>query len=291
MTALDAEVRFDSLSGPRRGQRTRPPLLIIACMAFLAVVLACVVAGDRIAPHDPSSQDLLAALQGASWQHPLGTDDSGRDILSRVIAGARAGVIGPLLVALGAALVGTILGLAAGYRGGLLDNAVMRMVDLVLSLPGLLVAIVLLGILGGGYTGAILVLIFFMAPYDTRLIRGATLEQRTRPYVDAARTTGIGPVRIALHHIWPNILPLIVANSFLTFAYSLVTLSGLSFLGFGAAPGAADWGRMLSDGIQFIEVSPYLALAPGVAIVLTATGMNMLGDWSYERLADRGRAR
>jgi peptide/nickel transport system permease protein len=288
VTVVDAGARFTSVPGPRR---RRPPALIVACMAFLGLVLLCVVAGGMIAPHDPQAQDLLAGLQGASWEHPLGTDDSGRDIFSRVIVGARSGVIGPLLVALGAATVGTIVGLTAGYRGGMLDNVVMRTVDLVLSLPSLLVAIVLLGIVGGGYAGAVLVLILFMAPYDTRLIRGATLEQRSLPYVDAARTTGIGPVRIAVRHIWPNIVPLIVANAFLTFAYSLVTLSALSFLGFGVPPGAADWGRMLSEGLPFIEDSPLLALAPGAAIVLTATSMNLLGDWTYERLSDRGRAR
>ena len=191
MTVLDGEARFTALPGLRR--RRRPPALIVACMGYLGLVLLCVVAGDLLAPHDPQAQDLLAGLQGTSWTHPLGTDDSGRDILSRVIAGARSGVVGPVLVALGAATVGTVVGLTAGYRGGTLDNVVMRIIDLVLSLPSLLVTIVLLGILGGGYAGAVVALIFFMAPYDTRLIRGATLEQRMLPYVDAARTTASAP--------------------------------------------------------------------------------------------------
>lgn len=278
------------VSARSRGRR-RPPLLICACLLVVALVVICALTGTLLAPHDPDRQDLMNGLQGASGSHPLGTDDSGRDILSRVIAGARSGFVGPLLIALGAVGLGTALGLTAGYRGGWVDTLIMRCVDAVYALPSLLVAIVLLGVLGGGYYAAVAVLVVLTAPSDIRIIRGATLEQRNLPYVDAARTTGLGPGRIMLRHIWPNLLPLIVANAFLNFAYSLVSLSALSFLGFGVSPGEADWGRMLSDGIQFIQSNPLVAIAPGLAIVLTSTSMNLVGDWLYERLSDQGRAR
>ena len=274
-----------------KSRRGRPPLLVLLAMLFVGLVLLCAITGTLLAPHDPNAQDLSAGLQGASAEHPLGTDDSGRDILSRIVAGSRSAIVGPVMIVLGAALLGTVLGLLAGYRGGWLDSAIMRCVDLVYALPGLLVAIVVLGVLGGGYYVAVAVLVLLIAPQDTRIIRGATLEQRELPYVDAARTLGLSRTRIMLWHIWPNVLPLVAANAFLNFAQSLVALSALSFLGLGVGPGEADWGRMLAENLPLIEVAPLAALAPGVALVLLATGMNLLGDWTYDRLSARGRAR
>jgi peptide/nickel transport system permease protein len=276
---------------PARRRRARPSPLIALSTAFLGLVVVCAITGTLLAPHDPSAQNLAATLQGPSASHWLGTDDSGRDVLSRIIAGARAAIIGPLAIVLGSVAIGTVLGLAAGYRGGWIDTAIMRGVDLLYALPALLVAIVLLGVLGGGYWVAVAVLVVLTAPSDTRIIRGGTLEQRTLPYVDAARTLGLSSRQVMFRHIWPNLLPLIVANVFLNFAYSLVSLSALSFLGLGVGPGAADWGRMLADNLQLIQDHPLPALAPGAALVLTATSANLLGDWCYERLSDRGRAR
>jgi peptide/nickel transport system permease protein len=274
-----------------RGRGSRPPLIVLLAMLVVGLVLLCAIAGSAIAPHAPDAQDLLAGLQAPSASHLLGTDDSGRDILSRVIVGARLAVIGPLLIVAGAALIGTVLGLIAGYFGGWHDSAIMRSVDFVYALPSLLVVIVLVGVLGGGYFVAVGVLVAFTGPIDARLIRGATLEQRNLPYVDAARTLGLSRRQIMFRHIWPNILPLIVANAFLNFALALVSLSALSFLGLGVAPGEADWGRMLSDNVSLIQDNPLAALAPGIALVLLAVAMNLLGDWCYEKLSDRGRAR
>jgi peptide/nickel transport system permease protein len=266
-------------------------VLTVACLAFLAIVLVCAVAGSLIAPRDPSAQDLLAGIQGPSAEHLLGTDDSGRDILSRLIVGARAAILGPLLIAVGQAAVGTVLGLLAGYRGGWLDALIMRAADVIYAMPGLLVAIVLLGVVGGGYTAAVAVLIVLGSPSDTRIVRGGTLEQRPLPYVDAARTLGLSSRRIMFRHIWPNLVPLIVATTFLNFAYALVALSALSFLGLGVGIGAADWGRMLYENLPLIADNPFAALAPGALIVMTAMAMNLTGDSLYERLVDRRRAR
>jgi peptide/nickel transport system permease protein len=260
-------------------------------MAVMGLVLICVAFGPAIAPHDPTAQDLQASLQPPSAQHWLGTDGSGRDIASRVIVGARSAFIGPLFVALFAALIATVFGLYAGYRGGWRDAVVMRGADLFYAFPGLLVLMVAIGVLGGGYLVAVVLLAILTAPADVRLVRGATLEQSTLPYVDAARTLGLSRWRIMFRHIWPNILPLIVACTFLDFAYSLVALSALSFLGLGVDPGAPNWGLMLSDNLSLLDGSPIAVLAPGVALVATAVSMNLLGDWLYERMSDKGRAR
>ncbi|HZV72288.1 MAG TPA: ABC transporter permease [Conexibacter sp.] len=274
-----------------RGRGRRLPVLVALATIVIAAVLACALLGAAIVPHDPDAQDLLAGLQSPSASHLLGTDDAGRDILSRVIVGARFAVLGPAIVVLGAAAIGTLLGLVAGYYGGWRDSAIMRTIDLVYALPALLVVVVLIGVLGGGYFIAVAILVALTGPVDGRLIRAATLEQRSLPYVDAARTLGLSRRKIMFRHIWPNVMPLIVANGFLNFAYSLVALSALSFLGLGVPPGTADWGRMLSDNLPLIHDNPLAALAPGIALVLTAVAMNLVGDWAYEQLADRGRAR
>jgi peptide/nickel transport system permease protein len=200
-------------------------------------------------------------------------------------------VIGPLLIAVLSALIASVLGLTAGYKGGWVDSVIMRSADLLYAFPALLVVIVLIGVIGGSYLAAVFVLVLLTWPGDARVVRGATLEQRTLPYVDAARTLGLSWWRIVARHIWPNVLPLVLTNAFLDFAYSLVALSALSFLGLGVAPGSPDWGLMISENFQLLQSNPLAVLAPGIALVLTAAAMNLLGDWAYERLHDRGRAR
>jgi peptide/nickel transport system permease protein len=262
----------------------------IAMVVVLAVAI-CAVFGYQIAPFDPNAQDLALGITKPSHEHWLGTDDLGRDILSRTIVGSRTAVVGPLLIALGAMLIGNLLGLVAGYRGGGADSLIGRFADLVYALPALLVAIVLVGIFGGGYFVAVALLVVLYSPVDTRIVRSATLAQRNLPYVEAARVIGLSSRRIMLAHIWPNVLPLAVANAFLTFAFSLVSLSALSFLGLGVGPGTPDWGRMLSDSRTLLFDNPWSALAPGIALVLTAASVNIVGDWLFERLSDRGKLR
>jgi peptide/nickel transport system permease protein len=272
-------------------RRRRFPILIGLCFAFVAVVVVFAAFGPLIAPREPNAQNLLVGVTPPNGDFWLGTDDLGRDVFSRTITGARTAFIGSMLIALGAMVIGSALGLLAGYRAGPFDAGIMRWVDLVCALPGLLVAIVIVGILGSGYWLAVALLVILTAPYDTRIVRAATLEQRPLPYVEAARTLGLPARRIMLRHIWPNVLPVVVANTFLTFAVSLVSLSALSFLGLGVGPGTPDWGRMLSESRTLLFDNPAAALAPGVMIVLTAASVNLIGDWFYERLSDRGRAR
>jgi peptide/nickel transport system permease protein len=276
-------------SGLRR--RRKVPVTIVAAFVVIAIVVVCAVFGEAIAPQDPDAQDLSTGVSGIGAGHPLGTDELGRDVLSRLIAGARSALLGPLVISVGAMVVGSLCGVVAGYRGGLVDSVIMRVCDLMYALPALLVAIVVVGVRGGGYWTAVLVLLVLSAPYDTRLIRGATLDQRSRPYVEAARALGLPARTIMFRHIWPNLLALIVANSFLTFALSIVSLSALSFLGLGVEPGLADWGRMISDSRDQLFTHPIVPIAPCIALVLTAAAMNLIGDWLYELLQDRGRAR
>jgi peptide/nickel transport system permease protein len=282
---LETELHVDLSARRRRG---RPSVVIMLSFLILGLVVVCAVAGSAIAPVDPDAQDLVVGLSASGPGHPLGTDDLGRDVLSRVIAGARTAIVGPAIVAIGAMLIGSVLGLLAGYRGGLTDTIVMRWIDLMYSLPALLVAIVVAGVLGGGYAIAVALLTVLSSPSDTRLIRGAALEQRSRPYVEAAEAMGLSGRRVMVRHIWPNLLPIIVANSFLTFAFALVGLSALSFLGVGVDPSTPDWGRMLADSRLLLFDNAATALAPAIAIVATALSVNLIGDWLFETLSERG---
>ena len=287
ITAPDTGV----LVSPRKRGRRRPSPLILLSFLIVVLVVACALFGSLLAPFGANAQNLIVATQAPSAHHLLGTDDFGRDILSRIIVGARAAVIGPALIAVGALIVGNVLGLIAGYFGGRVDYFIMRLADLVWALPGLLIAIVVVGVIGGGYYVAVIVLVVLTFPIDARIVRGAVLQQRNMPYVEAAMTLGIAPSRIMLRHIWPNVLPLVVANTFLNFAFSLVALSALSFLGLGVPLNTPDWGGMLAQNLSLIQTNAMACLAPAIALVLTAVSMNLIGDWSYERLSDRGRAR
>lgn len=250
-----------------------------------------VIFGNFIAPQNAHALNLQEALRKPSGAHWLGTDALGRDVLSRIVVGARSAFVGPLIIALASMLVGNVLGLMAGYYGGWVDAAIMRWVDLMWAVPGLLVIIVVAGALGGGYWLAVTVLFVLTIPFDTRVVRGVTLEQAPRPYVEAAKTLGVSDTRIMLSHVWPNVSATAVSNTFLVFAGALVALSGLSFLGLGVSPGTPDWGLMLAEGRALLFANPVACLAPGVMIVLTATCMTLVGDWFYDVLASRGALR
>ncbi|MEU9885834.1 ABC transporter permease [Sphaerisporangium sp. NPDC051011] len=282
-----ARPRDNESAGKRRRRLPRwsvtgLSLVVIGVVVFLTVV------GTAIAPHDPAAQDLSRIADGPSAQHWLGTDVLGRDTLSRVVAGARSAFVGPLVIAAGSFLLGNLLGLWAGYRGGRIDGLVMRWVDVMWSIPALLVLIVLAGSLGAGYWTTVAILVVLTAPFDTRVVRGATLEQVPRPYVESAKVLGVPDRRIVLRHIWPNVLPVSIANAFLVFASSVGVLAAMSFLGLGVPPGTPDWGLMLAENQALLFTQPLAALAPGVMIVVIATAMNLAGDGIYERLSARG---
>lgn len=275
---------------PRRRRRFRISVIGL-CFVLMGIIFAMMLIGPVLTPHNPNTQHLSQIMAPPSSGHLLGTDILGRDNLSRVIAGARPAVLGPLVIALSSFLIGNFLGLLAGFRGGRTDSAIMRWVDLMWAIPALMVLIVAAGAIGASYWAAVLILVILTIPFDTRVVRGATLEQTPKAYVEAAKTLGVPDLRIMLQHIWPNIAPTALANMFLVFASSVGILAALSFLGLGVSPGSPDWGLMLSDNQAMLFTRPIACLAPGVLIVLTATSMNLIGDWISERLADRGTGR
>lgn len=269
----------------RRKQPLPVPVVVLFAALIIAAVVICAVLGERIAPDSPFLQRLGVGDTPPSQDHIAGTDLLGRDVLSRVIYGARTALAGPVVVAAGAFAISTLLGLLSGYLGGLVDSAIMRWVDFMFALPGPLVAIVVVGVVGGGYWTAVLVLVVLFTAPDTRIMRSAVLEQRPLPYIDAARTLGISKTRILFVHILPNIAPIILAYVVLDFAFALVNLAGLSFLGLGVEPGTPDWGRMLFENRTILFSNPAALLLPAGMIILTAVSMNVVGDWLFERFS------
>lgn len=263
--------------------RRRTPILVGLAILILAVVVVCAIFGPLIAPHSPDQQRLLVGDTLPSAEYWAGTDKLGRDVLSRVIVGTRTALMGPLVIAIGAFAIATLLGLVSGYFGGLVDASVMRWVDFMFALPGPLIAIVVVGVIGGGYWTAVAVLVILFTAPDTRIVRSAVLEQRPLPYIEAARALGVSKVRILFIHILPNVLPIIFAYVVLDFAFGLVNLAGLSFLGLGVEPGTADWGRMLFENRGILFANPAAVLLPAIMIILTAGSINIIGDWMYER--------
>lgn len=260
------------------------PALWIAAICVL-VVLVCAIGGAAVAPGSPDVQRLLVGDTPPSSEYWAGTDKLGRDVLARTVAGARTALIGPTVVAAGAFAIATVLGLLAGYFGGWVDSVIMRAVDIILALPGPLIAIVVVGVTGGGYWTAVGVLVaLFVAP-DTRIVRSAVLVQRSQPYIEAARIQNIPRYRILFVHILPNVMPIILSYAVLDFAFALVNLAGLSFLGLGVEPGTADWGRMLFENRNILFTNPAALLVPAAMIVITAGSINMLGDRLREAVA------
>jgi peptide/nickel transport system permease protein len=263
--------------------RRLPSVFTVVSLSIVVAVVVLAVFGRFIEPHAPATQDLFHTAAGPSSAHWLGTDALGRDILSRLIAGAGAAITGPLVVALTGLVAASALGILSGYMGGVIDLVIQRFVDFMFALPGLLIAIVIVTIVQGGYWVAVLVLAVLNVQGDIRLVRGATLAQRSLPYVEAERVCGLPAWSIMYRHIGRNILPILLADLAVDFGSALVALAGLAFLGLGAQPGTPDWGLMLGQTVLF--ENPYAALAPGLAIVLLAMSVNLIGDWVYDRRA------
>lgn len=267
--------------------RARNPVIALSGVVIGGVVLMAAF-GSLLAPQSPGLEHLEIIAKGPSGGHWLGTDALGRDVFSRAIVGTRSAFLGPIVIALGSFVLGNVLGLLSGFYRGIADSIIMRWVDVMWSVPTLLVLIVVRGVIGTGYWTAVGILLILTVPFDTRVVRGATLEQMPRPYVEAAKTLGVRDRRVMFLHVWPNVLPIAIANAFLVFAGSLVVMAGLSFLGLGVPPGTPDWGVMLSENEQLIFLNPVATLVPAAMIVLTASAMSLMGDWLHERLATRG---
>jgi peptide/nickel transport system permease protein len=272
-------------------RRASAPLTVAISALIVLVVIVCAVLHGVIDPWAMEQDTQLGSVGIGVWGHALGTDQLGRDVLALLGAGALSAVAGPVVVAAGSLVIGLLLGGVAGYRGGLVDGVVSRYADLVLALPAILLAIVVAGVLGGGYWVTVLVLVVLFSPSDVRLVRGAVMEQMSRPYIESARVLGLSGPRILFRHVVPNVMPVMLANALLNVSFALVAISSLSFLGMGAAVGTADWGLQLADGRALLGSNPLASIAPGVAIVATATSVNLLGHWLADRFEKKAVAR
>jgi len=261
------------------------PVLTVISLVVLGIIVLAAILGPWIAPYDPGAQNVDLGPSSPSGAHWLGTDDLGRDVFSRLLEGAHTALIAPVLIAIGTTVLGTSLGLLAGFRRGWLDSVVMRLSDLMFALPGLLILIVVVGIAGGGYVVSVVALIVLGAPSDIRVIRSVALGQRELAYVDAARTLGLSDRRIMFRHVLPNLAPTVTANMLLSFVFALVALSGLSFLGIGLPAGTPDWGLMIQENRDLLDLNPWAAVAPALLITITASAATVLGDSVFERLS------
>jgi peptide/nickel transport system permease protein len=256
-------------------------------LGLAGLFLAMAVVGPWVAPHDPIKQQLDGALQAPTWSHWLGRDELGRDILSRILHGARIS----LGMALGASLIaaagGVLIGLVAAYRGGLLEETLMRFVDVILAFPGFLLAIAVVSALGPGIVNVVIAVGINTIPGFARITHGAVLGVKQTEHVAAARALGNRAWRILWRHILPNCLAPIVVQFTLRMGTVVVIASGLSFLGLGAQPPSPEWGAMLSTAREYIRTAPHLSIFPGMAILLLVLGWNVLGDGLTEALNPR----
>ena len=256
----------------RRSRLALPGLVIVLAFVF------CGVFAPLIAPYDPYKNDLLNVLMPPSAAHWFGTDELGRDLLSRVIYGARISLMeGVFSVAL-AMLAGVPIGLVSGYVGGRTDAVIMRVIDVLLAFPGVLLAIVIISVLGPGLTNAIIAVAVYTVPIFARLARGSTLVVKDEPYVEAARAAGLSDLRILSRHIFPNISATLFVMMTLRVAISILTAASLSFLGLGAQAPLPEWGAMLSNSRNAMLIAPHVALFPGLAIILLVFGLNLFQD-------------
>ena len=245
----------------------------ILCMLLLMALLAPV-----LAPYDPLAQDLYQRLQPPSADHWLGTDDFGRDILSRIVFGSRISLrIG--LIAISLALTGgTLFGLVAGYRGGMVDMLIMRSMDLMLAFPSILLAIAIVAVIGPGIENAILAVSIVLVPQFARLVRSSVLTVREATYVEAARALGATESRLLFYSILPNCTAPLIVQTTLGMGTAILDAAGLSFLGLGAQPPVPEWGAMLSGGRELLLRAPWVMTFPGLAIFAVVLGLNLFGD-------------
>ncbi len=255
----------------------REPLNVLALIVIALFAIGAIFA-PFIAPYDPLAQELSGRLEPPSAAHWLGTDQLGRDIASRILYGSRISlVIGVVVVGLAGAF-GTFVGVIAGYLGGLVDEALMRLTEVFLAFPPLILAMAIAGALGPSLTNAIIAIAAVTWAVYARLARGQILALRQREYVEAARSIGASPLRIMWRHLLPNaIAPLLIQASF-DMGSAIISAAGLSFIGFGAQPPTPEWGVMISEGRNFISTQPWLSLFPGLAILLAVGAFNLLGD-------------
>ena len=270
----------------RQAARTRlGPLGAVVTLVAIAVALLA----PAISPYDPLKQDLGNTLARPDRAHLMGTDNVGRDVLSRVIWGTRVSLLAGFVSVALAVLAGSLLGLMAGYSGGRVDGLVMRVMDAVLSFPPLVLALALGAVLGAGLTGVLLALGVVYTPAFARLMRGQVLTIAARDYVDAARALGASGWRVAARHVVPNAINPIIVQASLSVAFAILAEASLSFLGLGIQPPQASWGSMINAGRGYLQQAPWIVFGPGGALFVTVVGLNFVGDAVRDALDPRTR--
>ncbi len=251
---------------------------LIFFLALVVILLLITLFADKIVPYDPYAQDLSKSRLPPSAAHWMGTDQYGRDMFSRVVVGAQTSIFSTLALVAVISVFGTIVGTLCGYYGGVLDSVVMRISDVCLAFPGLVFALAIAALLGGGVSNAVIALAVISWPKYARVARGQTLALKSSSFVSAARLSGCNSTQMILRHILPNILGPILVTAMLDIGTMMMELAGLSFLGLGAQPPTAEWGNMMSGGRSMLQTYPWLVLSPGFAIFLTVVIFNLLGD-------------
>jgi peptide/nickel transport system permease protein len=266
---------------------TGPAGIASAIVIALATVVALI--GPLLAPFNPTLPNLALAFIGPTGGHLLGFDFEGRDVLSRILAGAQSSMLGPLAVVVGAILVGVLFAVISAWRRGAVDAVISSGLDILFAFPGILLAVLAAAVFGAGLWAAAISLAIAYMPYVARVLRGAALKERSQPYVAALEVQGASATSICLRHIVPNVMPLIVAQATILFGYAMVDLAAVSFLGLGVQPPAANWGVMISENqVGIPQGYPLPALAAGACIVAVVIAFNVLGERLFEQ-AQAGR--
>ena len=272
-----------------RKNHTRAKLIFFPILT--AVLLLIAAFAKYLCPYDPYVQDLTLAQKAPCPEHLLGTDRYGRDMLSRVITGSTVSIYGTLILVAVITVVGTVIGILCGWRGGKTEAVLMRISDLFLAFPGLVFALAVAAVLGGGIQNAIIALAVISWPKFARLARGLTLTQKASPYLMAAKLSGSSTGKLLIKHILPNIAGPILVTAVLDIGTMMMELAGLSFLGLGVKPPMAEWGSMINDGRSMLQIAPWMVLAPGAAIFITVMLFNLLGDTVRDYMDPRERNR
>ena len=264
--------------------------LVLAGAILVVLVVLTALLARLIAPYDPISNNIRAALQPPSSLYLFGTDRFGRDVFSRVVFGSQLSLLVGLVSVAISATFGTLLGLTSGFFGGWIDDVIGRVMDVLFSFPALVLAIAIAATLGPGITNAIIAIAVVYAPLFGRVVRGPVLVERSKDYVEAARALGVGSSRLILRHVLPNVLSPLIVQVTLTISHAILLESYLSFLGLGTQPPYPSWGTMLQENRTFLETAPWTSLFPGLAIMLAVLAFNLLGDGIRDVLDPRVRS-
>lgn len=256
-------------------------------LGVYAAILLIAMFAPYLAPRDPIAQDVSKGLQSPNAQFPLGTDEFGRDMLSRIIYGARISLVVGIIAAAISGVIGTLLGLLSGFYGGMVEGAIMRVVDIMLAFPGILLALIIVSTMGRDIEYVMIAVGISGVPYYARMVRGAVLAIKENEYIEAARSAGSGNLFIIARHVLPNISSIVIILTTLSLPGAMLSAAALSFIGLGVQPPTAEWGRMLADGRSYLDTAWWISTFPGLMIFVSVMSINLFGDGLRDALDPR----